>query len=169
MLSWVTASETNNAGFEVQRQDGDSWMSLGFVEGQGTTDRESAYAFTTGDLAAGSHSFRLRQVDFDGTTSYSPVVEVAIALTEGAELTAAYPNPSSTTAAAYLSVANTQNVRVAVYDLLGREVAELFNGMVQSGQRERLVLDASSLAPGVYVYRATGDTFTQSQLLTVTR
>ncbi len=79
-LSWTTASETNNAGFNVEQQTGARWRDVGFVAGRGTTTEQATYAYAVEGLDAGLHRFRLRQVDFDGSTHYSSTVEVNIGL-----------------------------------------------------------------------------------------
>ena len=78
-LSWQTASETNNEGFEVQRQLGeDDWTSLGFLEGAGTTTEAQTYLYTAEDVPAGSQQFRLKQVDLDGDSTYSDTASVDV-------------------------------------------------------------------------------------------
>lgn len=165
ILSWMTASETNNAGFEVETLNGSAWTSLGFVEGQGTTDQESSYRFTTGDLALGVHTFRLRQVDFDGTTSFSPTVEVAI-LADDAMVTLTGANPFRTETAVQIATPSAQQVRATLYDVLGRQVAEVFSGEVSGVQNVRVNVDVPA---GMYFLRVTGDTFSHTTTLTRVR
>lgn len=81
-LAWTTVSETNNAGFAVEQETGTAWAERGFVAGHGTTNERHDYAFLADALAPGRHRFRLRQVDFDGTTHYSAAVEVFLGVTE---------------------------------------------------------------------------------------
>ena len=86
VLSWTTASETNNAGFEVEHRSGDAagtamssvWQRLAFVEGRGTAVEAQTYGFRAEGLAPGTHRFRLKQVDYDGVFEYSPEVEVVV-------------------------------------------------------------------------------------------
>jgi hypothetical protein len=79
------------------------------------------------------------------------------------------PNPVSTTGQVQLSVATTQDVRVALYDALGREVAVLFDGSVAASQVAYIALQTDRFAPGAYVVRATGEDFATSQRVTITR
>ena len=69
-LNWTTATETNNLGFEVQRNSGSDYQAIGFVTGNGTTTETQEYSFTD-IVTTGSYSYRLKQVDYDGTFSYS--------------------------------------------------------------------------------------------------
>ncbi|HLT47751.1 MAG TPA: T9SS type A sorting domain-containing protein [Rubricoccaceae bacterium] len=84
-------------------------------------------------------------------------------------LTGAQPNPSNGRTALSLEVAEAQHVRVEVYDALGQRVAVLHDGPLAAGSAHRFTLDGSALASGVYVVRATGETFADTRTLTLTR
>lgn len=78
-LNWSTATETNNMGFEVERKaTTGSFEKVGYVSGNGTTTERNEYAFVDAGLASGKYSYRLKQVDFDGTSEYSNAVEVDV-------------------------------------------------------------------------------------------
>ncbi len=87
---------------------------------------------------------------------------------DGVSLTA-YPNPFGTYATVALDVPTTQSVEVAVYDVLGRRVAEVFDGVLAPGEERTLTLDGTELPVGSYVIRATGETFEASQSVTLVR
>jgi hypothetical protein len=87
----------------------------------------------------------------------------------GVELSQAYPNPFSAKTQFTLSVDQSQRVRVEVFDLLGRRVATLHDGLVSARQPVQLTLEASNLPGGLYVYRATGDTFQVTRRVTLSR
>ncbi|OUJ71221.1 T9SS type A sorting domain-containing protein [Hymenobacter crusticola] len=92
-LHWITASEKNSDYFEVQRStNGETFAAIGKVQGEGTTSSISNYLFTDRAPVAGLAYYRLRQVDLDGTESYSPVAAVEW---KGAALASFYPNPSA--------------------------------------------------------------------------
>ncbi len=168
LLRWETASEVNNAGFEIQHRRAVEplpatflpWETLAFVEGSGTTAVPQSYRYRVEDLLPGRHRLRLKQLDFDGTFEYSPEVELAIALPEAFLFTAAYPNPFNPQTQLSLMVKRAQHVTVSVYDLLGRQVAVLFAGEMASKQARSLVFEASGLPSGTYVIQAVGETFT---------
>jgi hypothetical protein len=80
-----------------------------------------------------------------------------------------FPNPFSANARVSLEVAQTQDVRLAVYDALGREVAVLHEGALSSGRNHTFELSAASLPSGVYLVRAAGETFVDTRQVTVTR
>ena len=84
LIDWVTATELNNQGFDIQRKLGGEWEKVAFVEGKGTTTEESAYSFVdkfTYKSFKGIITYRLKQMDFDGTYEYSPEVEVDVDFT----------------------------------------------------------------------------------------
>lgn len=174
VLHWTTASETNNAGFEIQgiaKCDlaHEAWEALGWVDGHGTALEVHTYAFTIGSLDPGTYAFRLKQIDYDGAFDYSPEVEVTLGLAEAFRLTAPYPNPAHTEASLSLMVPRAQAVTVGVYDLLGRRVATLYDGALEAHQASALVLDAAALAHGLYLIRAESEAFVATQRLVVAR
>lgn len=168
VLHWETASETNNAGFHVEhRYAGDTFEAVAFVEGFGTTLEARSYRHRLAGLAPGRHVFRLKQVDYDGTFEYSPEVEVTVALPDAAALSPAYPNPFNPETRFTLVVATKQEATVAVYDMTGRRVATLHDGPLAADVPYGFTFDARDLPSGLYVVRATGQTFmtTTSALL----
>ncbi len=169
VLQWATASETNNAGFEIEHERNGAFERAGYVEGMGTTDVAQTYAHRVRGLAPGTHTFRLRQLDFDGAYAYSDPVEVEIGLDGQFALTAFAPNPVASRATAQLAVETTQPVRVALYNVLGQRVRTLHDGPVAAGTPLTLTVDGGALPSGVYVLRATGRAFSATQRVTVVR
>ena len=169
LLQWQTSAERNNVGFDVEHAapGTSAFRTLGFVEGHGTTTQAQTYAFRVEALTPGTHRFRLRQVDFDGTTSYGPVLEVAVGLPEQAYLSDVWPNPFNPQTQFTLEVKQAQAVRVEVFDALGRRVARLHEGTLEAGHAHAFRFEAASLPSGVYLVRATGETFTQTRRATL--
>jgi hypothetical protein len=163
LLSWQTASETNNAGFDVQSLDAGAWQTLGFVPGAGTTSETQNYAFRVDALAPGTHRFRLRQIDFDGAFAFSPVVELTVDLPEPYRLTAAFPNPFNPRTSFELIVRRSQRVTVSVFDVLGRRVATLFDGTMAANEARSFSFDGAGLPSGLYLYRAEGESFSATR------
>jgi len=152
VLSWFTATETNNSGFEVQRKAGDKFESVAFVDGKGTTTEVQNYLFRDEDLLAGSYIYRLKQIDYDGTFAYSHEVEVEINQPSVFVLNQNYPNPFNPSTNIKYSIPAAGIVTLKVYDLLGREVSTLVNEQQQAGTFD-VVFDGSNLASGVYYYQ----------------
>ncbi|MDO7877628.1 T9SS type A sorting domain-containing protein [Hymenobacter sp. ASUV-10] len=146
-LRWATASEKNSVRFDIERStDGNTFARIGEEKAQGTKASPSAYTYLDSTIPP-THQptyYRLRQVDQDGTASYSPVRAVAIGSKAGLTL---IPNPArSSVAVAGLSAGAV----VAVFDALGRPVAQ---ATAEADGTARLVLPAG-LAPGVYIVRS---------------
>jgi hypothetical protein len=165
LLMWQTASETNNSGFEIQhRPTGtDAWTALDWVDGAGTTLEAQSYSYRAEGLAPGRYTFRLRQVDLDGSDEFSPIVELTVPISGTALLSAASPNPFGERTALTLTVAHSQHVEAAAYDLLGRRVALLHSGQVEGQEPVRLTFSGAALAAGTYLIRAEGETFSISR------
>jgi hypothetical protein len=141
---------------------------LGFVEGAGTTTTPQSYRFRTDDLPKGTHTFRLKQVDVDGTAEYSESKTVQLTIDRAYELTAPSPNPSKGEASVKLTVERAQNVRVEVFDLLGRRVSVVFDGRIGAQQEERFTV-GNDLNAGTYFVQVTGEGFEKSQKFVVVR
>ena len=174
-LKWTTASETNNAGFAVQHRSDTTghWDKLGFVESKatgGTTTEAQEYQYRTGQLDIGTHQFRIRQVDVDGTAHFSDPIAVKFHMEEAYRLTS-YPNPVSGQATIKVASRKKQEVRIALYDVLGRRVATLHDGPVPAQETETITLDArkEGLSSGTYFLRLVGEEGTRTSRLTVVR
>jgi hypothetical protein len=162
LFEWRTASEMNNYGFFIQKlgSDGKTYRDIpgSFVPGHGTTVEAHQYNFI---LAANDEGgrYRLRQVDLDGSTHYSEPIVVGgvISVVEQApvafQLLQNYPNPFNPTTMLKFSVLTTGPASMKVYDIVGREIATVFEGTAEAGRYYAVPFDASSLASGVYFYR----------------
>lgn len=167
-LSWRVASETGNAGFEVQRraEGAQAWEPLGFVEGAGTTSLGRAYTYQVDHLLPGIYRFRLKQVDFDGAVAYSPEVEVLVNPPGAYLLSPVYPNPFNPTAQFNLTLTQTQHVRVEVVDLLGRTAQVLYAGQLEADRAHRFTVEGTRLASGTYALHVRGEHFHAVRTLT---
>ncbi|MBI5646465.1 MAG: hypothetical protein HY962_05995 [Ignavibacteriae bacterium] len=138
-VKWITASERGNAGFYVERRPvaSDVWTTLDFVKGHGTTYTDMQYMFLDRTVRdAGFYEYRLRQMDVDGTFSYSPTATVEYKLGGNTySLDAAYPNPVSQSARSLIrySLAQRSAVLLTVNDALGREVARIAQHTADAG------------------------------------
>lgn len=168
VLNWATSSETNNAGFEVQhRVEGGPYEVLGFVEGHGTTTEEQTYSYRAEGLDVGIHTFRLKQIDFDGAFELSQEVEVAVGVVGTHVLSEVYPNPFNPQAQFTLAVGSHQSVSITVYDVVGRQVATLHDGILEANEPYQFTIDGSGLASGAYFIRIVGETFTNTRRITL--
>jgi len=168
-LSWQTASEINNKGFEIERSqvDGkwkmengkfirqsvneDGWEMIGFINGKGTTTEQQVYSFTDENLLAGKYQYRLKQIDFDGSFSYSNIIEVEVLAPSHFSLEQNYPNPFNPATQINFSLASDSKVILKVYNVMGQEVKTLLNENRKAGFHH-VNFDASDLSSGVYFY-----------------
>ncbi|HSD64568.1 MAG TPA: YCF48-related protein [Ignavibacteriaceae bacterium] len=157
ILNWITSTEVNNYGFDIERQDANSkFVKLGFVKGNGTTTIPENYSYTDEVPSSGNYSYRLRQIDFDGTYKYSKVIEIKINIASSFSLDQNYPNPFNPSTMIRYSIPADQIVKLNVYNLLGQKIITLVDGFQKSGQHE-VNFNASSgscrIASGVYYYK----------------
>ncbi len=159
-LNWATASETNNARFEVEYQFEEGvFETMGFVAGAGTTIESQLYSFTVDGLAAGRYGFRLKQVDYDGTFDYSDVVYVDL-LPQQHSLQQNYPNPFNPQTHIAFQLPAAREVTLEVFDLLGRRISVLVNGVLEAGDHA-VTFNAGDLPNGTYMYRLTAGEFVE--------
>ena len=168
-LDWTTASETNNAGFDVERSaNGEAFTGIDFVAGAGTTSDPQTYRFVDQEPPFSSTvQYRLRQVDLDGTFEYSETVTVK-RMPEAFALLPSAPNPFRSTARLRYELPDAASVSLQVYDLLGRRVRTLVNAEQAAG-RYTATLDGSRLAPGTYFVRLRAGEHMQTQSVTLVR
>jgi hypothetical protein len=155
LLSWMTATETNNAGFEIERRSASSgWQRLGFVDGSGSSNIQHQYSFNDAGVPGGSYSYRLKQIDRDGAYEYSNEVEASMAMTaEAYTIMQNYPNPFNPSTTIRFAVPADQQVELKVFNVLGQEVKTLFNGIAAGGVLHAVQFDATGLPSGMYLYR----------------
>ncbi len=164
ILNWSTATETNNSGFEVERKsETSSWTKVGFVPGFGTTTDSKQYSFADNNLTVGIYSYRLKQIDFDGTFEYSKVVEVDITAPSVFDLAQNYPNPFNPNTVIEYSVASPVNVTLTIYSVLGEQVAVLVNNQFTEAGKYTVQFNASNLASGTYIYRLQAGNFVSTK------
>lgn len=171
-LRWETASETNNAGFEVQHRapEGADFESVAFVRGHGTTVQSKAYRYRVPSVEPGIHRFRLKQIDTDGAFAYSPEVEVEVDLGDQLLFEAPYPNPFRSVSTIRFGVPTDGPVHIDLFDALGRHVRTLHAGKVEGGQMYERQIEATGLASGLYFIRMQSPSGRiQSQSITVVR
>jgi trimeric autotransporter adhesin len=143
-LTWITANEINNKGFQVERKKeiGDSWETLGFVKGNGIA---SSYNFTDRTPYNVSY-YRLKQMDIDGKETLSNVVSVN--RDKGKETLKIYPNPVTNVLNIEIEGALNKSVQVSVKDISGRVVLQ------QTLSADNSTINMSSMSDGLYILEA---------------
>jgi len=171
-LKWSTVSETNNYGFEIQRKaEGEAdFKSIpgAFVPGHGTTLEHQAYSYLDATVPPGRVSYRLKQIDLDGTFAYHGPVDVINnangnrAQSGRISLAQNFPNPFNPVTVIEFELPKPDYVTLKVYNALGQEVATLVDGAKEAGLHTTK-FDGSSLASGLYIYQLKTNDFTSTQ------
>ncbi len=153
ILKWTTATETNNKGFQVERKSADgSYSSISFVDGNGTTTESKQYSYTDKNVVSGNYTYRLKQVDFDGSYRYSNEVDVNLNSPVVFTLEQNYPNPFNPSTSIEYSIPQDGFVTLKVYNSLGQEVSRLVNNFTKAGSHS-VTFNAGSFASGIYYYK----------------
>ena len=158
LLKWTTATENNNSGFVIERSSNKlDFTEVAFVDGQGTTTDVTDYEYTDRISKPGEYSYRLKQIDFDGTFTYSNVVATEVNGPAVFVLSQNYPNPFNPSTMIKFSLPVDSRVSIELFNTLGEKVDELTNSDYSIGSHE-INFDASNLSNGVYYYKinATG-------------
>ncbi len=153
LLNWTTATETNNEGFEIQRKANNLFfIPIGNINGHGTTTEPQYYSFTDKNLELGVYTYRLKQVDFNGTFKYSKEIEVHVNAPSKFSLSQNYPNPFNPTTRIEYTIPKDGFVNLGIFNSLGQKIANLVNGNMKAG-RYRATFNAGEFSSGVYYYR----------------
>jgi hypothetical protein len=162
-LSWITATEINNSGFQIERRNtgNDEWTNIGFVNGNGSSTETRYYSFTDNSVSVGNYSYRLKQVDYNGNYTYSKEVEVTILPVSEFTLKQNYPNPFNPSTRIAFSIPKTSFVSLKVFDILGNEINTLVNGDLTEGSYE-VEFIGKDLPSGVYFYNLTAGDFSKT-------
>lgn len=141
-LAWMTLSEINNDGFEIERSsNGSNFERIAFERGNGTTNKKMEYSFTDRSPFTGINYYRLRQIDYDGQYSYSETVAARVGTSSNAEITL-FPNPV------------VENLHI--YSEVKEAKANMFNSLGETVHSFNLnanltVLDMSPFPSGQYI------------------
>lgn len=159
-LFWQTETEVNNYGFDVERSSlpGMLWNKIGFVEGAGNSNSPKEYSFVDHNVQSGKYSYRLKQIDNDGTFTYSNSMEIDVSEPLKYELSQNYPNPFNPRTTIIYSVPKSGRVNISLYDVLGEMVEVILNKFCESGSY-KIDFDAENLESGVYFYKIEANGF----------
>jgi hypothetical protein len=165
-LNWSTATEINNSGYKIDRMNVNStdWETIASIKGNGNSTMMHDYIYTDKNLNAGRYSYRLVQMDFNGTTTIHKLQgEVIISAPANFGLSQNYPNPFNPSTLIKYQVPENSNVNIKIYTTDGKEVAQLVNGEVPAGTHE-VLFNAAHLSSGVYYYAIrAGNKFIQTK------
>ncbi len=169
VIRWVTESELNNQGVYIEKShDRLNWETIAFITGKGTTAEKNYYSFCYIEKGIGEITYRLKQVDFDGTFTYSKIISVSLGNRPMTyELFQNFPNPFNPQTTIKYALYKKDAVNISLYSILGEKITELINEEKQPGVYS-IILDSNDLTSGIYFYKlTTGSGYTAVNKLTI--
>ncbi len=120
-LKWVTSSETDNSHFEIERSlDGNRFDFVGSIQGQGNSSTNQYYSLIDENTISGVTYYRLKQIDFDGTYTYSHIIAMEIETDNS--IVAVIPNPISDEALVRFGANLPNDSELEVYSAIGKRL-----------------------------------------------
>ncbi len=172
LLSWGTATEVNNFGFNVERYSDSTWDDISFVQGNGTSNSPKDYSFKDSTVISGkTYLYRLKQIDNTGDIKYSDTLTVSVIsgikkiknnLPADFSILQNYPNPFNPSTNIRIELPKSDKVIFKVYDNLGNLILEKYYGYKQPGIYT-INFDGSALSSGVYYYSVTAGKYSQTR------
>ncbi len=151
ILNWVTATETNSKGFELQRSaNGSEFTAITFVKSTSNNGVGANYVYTDEKPLAGTNYYRLRQIDNDGKATLSNVVVLKSAQIK-AEISRVFPNPVQDKLNIVLNTIGAEKVTVSITDLAGRIISSKSMETVQGDNN--ISFNTAALAKGTYLIK----------------
>ena len=145
LLEWKTASEQNNARFEIERSaDGRNFNTIGSLPGSGTSSIEKIYNYKDISPLPGLNYYRLKQINTDGSHTYSSII--IIRFETGDNSFVIYPNPVTEKMTIEFAQNVSNKAQIEIYDASGRE---LFSQAITTSSRQ-ININTGSLVQGVY-------------------
>lgn len=150
-LTWETASEINNLGFELQRSmDNKTWNTFAFIEGKGNSSIATKYSYVDKNPPAWKTFYRLVQNDYDGAKKIFDVIEVNAAVPESFSLQQNFPNPFNPETAIRYNIPQDSYVSLKILNNLGEEVTTIVDEYQSEGGYE-IQFRGNNLPSGLYI------------------
>ncbi|MGB5847057.1 MAG: T9SS type A sorting domain-containing protein [Ignavibacteriaceae bacterium] len=153
LLNWITATEVNNYGWEVQRTfEGDSFYeTIGFIEGAGNSNSPQNYFFEDKPVQYGNYIYRIKQIDNDGTCEYNGTVRILYEHNQpGEEYLSSYPNPFNPQTNIVIAINYKSFVKLNIYNSIGEMVKTLYSGLLDEGEYN-FSLNGQTFSSGIYI------------------
>ncbi len=166
-LNWITSSEVNNNGFDVERKaknDNSDWSKIGFVNGSGNSHESKTYAYNDNGLSIGKYNYRLKQIDFNGNFKYYELQgDVQVGVPTQFELSQNFPNPFNPSTKINFALPVDTKLTLNLYDISGRLVSTLINNELRAANYYTVVFNGSNLSSGTYFYTIRSDKFNETK------
>ncbi|MFX0133296.1 MAG: T9SS type A sorting domain-containing protein, partial [Candidatus Hodarchaeota archaeon] len=172
-LTWTTATESNNYGFEIQRKSNNDklWQQIGFVKGHGTTTQMNYYSFTDNPPGGAKYNYRLKQIDMDGNFEYSSTREIMVP--SKFALYQNHPNPFNPETTISFELPVSTHVILDIYNMLGQKIDTLIDEPRPAGYQQIIWNgkdDAGRIiGSGLYFYHIKTDDFEATKKLVLLR
>jgi hypothetical protein len=168
-LDWITASEIDNSGFEIERSlDGSTYQSIEWVDGHGNSTVTNDYEYADLSAIPGViYYYRLKQVDVDGNFAYSNIASAELTGDKGFTLEGIYPNPATNQVSIGVISSMSTGATVVMTDMLGRNVMQ--EDWALSVGYNTNVFDISDIAAGTYLVTVTSGIVKTSKHLVITK
>ncbi|WMX14574.1 cadherin-like domain-containing protein [Aureispira sp. CCB-E] len=158
VLNWATSSELNNAGYEVEHAlpstGAPEFNQIGYVNGAGTTTTAQNYDYKVPNLISGVHYFRLKQVDFDGTSTYTEVRSLTVEAPLVKQLFPTVLHEGSSTV--YLQISKDDRYQIEVITALG-QIVESYSAPMTSNAYHEIDFDMNRYVSGIYFIRVSSN------------
>ena len=172
ILKWQTETEVDNYGFDIERKSENTgiqtWKKIGFIEGNGNSNSPKLYSFVDGNVDLGKYYYHLKQVDTDGSFSYSEIIEVDLGSLTNFEISQNYPNPFNPSTIIKYSIPEERLVILKVFSAIGEEIISLVNEVKQPGVYET-EFNVSNIPSGIYFYRIQAGSFVETKKMVLMR
>lgn len=167
-VNWATATEINNSGFEVQRStDGTNFTSIGWVPGAGNSSTTLTYGYPDHNVVANQlYYYRLKQVDFDGTSETTYVVSAMIVSSNTFTISEFIPNPTENDSRIEIMTSTDKDIHVTVFNTLGQIMTNSDRHLVAG--TNTMHFDFNLLADGTYyaIFQAEDEIYSRKLILT---
>ena len=162
ILSWITAGELNNHGFEIERKNNSAgWNTLDFISGNGTTSNTSYYTYNDMNPVIGLNQYRLKQIDYDGNNKFLKTIEIDHKNFLNYSLEQNYPNPFNPSTNIDWQIPERSFVTIKIFNSLGEEITTILNDFKDAGSHSTKFNLPPEMPSGVYFYKLTAGSFKQ--------
>jgi hypothetical protein len=161
-LNWVTESEENNSGYDIERKSeiDTNWKKITFVNGAGNSNVRKVYKHEDRNLMIGNYSYRIKQIDFNGNYKYFTLQNnIHVGIPGKFSLSQNYPNPFNPTTKINFELPKDAKVTIQVYDMTGRLMVSLTDNQSFNAGYHTVEMNGINFASGTYFYRISAGEF----------
>lgn len=161
LINWITETETNALTFEIERKRIDpnndlesqiKWDKIGVVKAKGSSISKFNYTYLDKSLNSGKYFYRLKNIDIDGSFTYSCNILAEVMPPQSYEMSQNYPNPFDEKTKIDFQIPIESTIRIDIYDITGAFVETLVNSKYSEGYYS-IDINATNYPAGIYVCR----------------